>query len=348
MHSTAVQAARHRAVDVPALRDRLLGAWKAGMLRELLEAHPGTQMHMPVHRRNEAKGVNALWTVAEWERWLLKRLPEAELFYVTQDMTELVTQAANAAPSYEVYHDRLPAEVGFVVYGKPFCEVPASELAPGQRVELNAAFWAPVPDVGGGESGPAPGLMCVTLQDSDVLLWTQPMDHLHASASAVRRVVERLRQAYGPLAYHEEYPLPFGDTPWGSEPGKPVKNAAIAALFTTWILMGQRITTVQKEPMPKYLRKQAQRDGRPEPTVRTVTLRQASRGRVADDQQEQPGQPSRRYTVRWPVKGYGYWRNTWYPSRERHELQYVHVPTYMKGPEGAPLVGGERVNVLRR
>lgn len=346
-----ISAATHRAVDVPALRHRLLETWRSGHLRQLLTAHPRTKMQLPVHHRDEGAGVSHLWSIQEWEDWLLERLAEAELFYVTHDMTELVAQAAAAKPRYEVHADRLPAEVGFVVFAHPYCTVPPERLAPGQRVELSAALWAPVPDVGGGPEGAAPGVMLVTLQDSDVLLWTQPVGELGpgATPSAVRRVLTGLRHSYGPLSYHEEYPLPFGERPWGMDLAEGLSNEAIGAVMTTWILMGQRITTVEREPMPRHICKQAAREGRPEPTVRTVTLRQARRGAVPVDPQEQrPGEPARRYTKRWPVKDYGYWRDTWYPSKQRHEQQYVWVPGYMKGPEGAPLVGGERVNVLRR
>lgn len=349
MDTTALQAAHHRAVDVPRLRDRLLEGWRTGYLQLLLGSHPQTKMHLPVRSRDEKRQLNHLWTIAEWEQWAVERLAEAELFYVTADMTDLVSQAAAATPSYEVYQDRLPAQVGFVVYERPFCKVPAEVLEPGMRVELMAALWGPVPDVGGRAEGPQPGLMCITLQDTDVLMYTQPTDHMHASPSAIRRAVEDQRSTLGPLAYHEEYPLPFGITPWGSEPGQPVNNNAVAALFTTWILMGQKkIAAVADEAMPRHIRKQATREGRPEPKVRTVDIRQAPRARVPREQEGQPDEPSRVYSVRWPVKGYGYWRETWYPSRERHELQYVHVPSYIKGPQGAPMIGGERVNVLRR
>lgn len=346
-----IPAAHHRAVDVPALRDKLLESWRNGHLRMLLEAHPATKLHLPVRRRDERAGHAYMWTVREWESWLIERLAEAELFYVTHDMTDLVEQAAAAAPRYEVHQDRLPAEVGFVVYAHPYCVVPSEVLLPGQRVELSAALWAPVPDVGGGPEGAAPGVMLVTLQDTDVLLWTQPMSDLAGGTPAsMRRVLEEMRVAQGPLSYHEEYPVPYGERPWGMEAAEGVKNTAVGAVMTTWILMGQRITTVEREPMPRHVRKAAARQGRPEPTVRCVTLRQRSRGDVlpADQQQTQPGQPSRQYTKRWVVRGYGYWRNTWYPSRERHEQQFVWVPSYTKGPQGAPLVGGERVNVLRR
>lgn len=342
-----VRAAQHRAVDVPGLRDRLLEGWRNGLLRQLLEEHPVSQTHLPTRYRDEKRGVNHLWTIREWEGWLIQRLTEAELFYVNDDMTDIIEQASLATPGYQVYRDQLPAEVGFMVYAKPFCHVPPERLAPDQRVELMAALWAPVPDVGGDERGPEPGLMLLTLQDSDVLLWTQPTDQM-AVEDPVRleQALRLLRSQYGPLAYHEEYPLPFGNNPYGYQANHPVNNAAVAAAFTTWILMTQKITTVAREPLPRSVRKAAVRAGRPEPTVRTVTLRQAVRAPAEDH--EEPGAEGRRYDKRWVVKGYGYWRNTWYASRERHELQYVHVPTYVKGPEGAPLIGGERVNVLRR
>ncbi len=348
-----VQATRHRAVDVPRLRDALLESWSGGYLLDLLTTHGSGGMHLPVHHRNERTRNNELWTTQEWTEWVIEQLAAAELFYVTEDMTELTMQAAAGAPSYQVYEDRMPARAGFVVYGKPFCHVPSELLAPQQRVELQAALWAPVPDTGGGVERAAPGVMLVTLQDSDVLLQTQPVAHLlggrAASVAGMDSVMRQMRAAYGPLSYHEEYPLPYGNAPYGTEPGRIVKNFAVGAVMTTWLLMSQRITTVEQERLPRSARRQYIRDGRPEPTVRTVSLRRTNRGPDADPQQVQPGQESsRKYTKRWPVRGYGYWRNTWYPSKDRHEQQYVWVPEYMKGPEGAPLVGGERVSVLRK
>lgn len=347
MNRTKLVAAHHRAVDVPSLRDRLLEGWRdRGHLRMLLEAHPQTQMNMPVRWRDEAARKNHHWTLNEWIEWLIGRVEAAELFYVTADMTELISQAAQAAPTYEVYRDRLPAETGLVVYARPFCEVEGKALAPGQRVELNAILWSTVPDVGGMDEGPQPGVMVVTLQDSEVLLRTQPWTEEDGPPKLIEDAVNAMVAGLGPLAYHEEYPMPFGDRPWGEPAGMPVNNAAVAAAFTTWILMGQRVATVEAEVLPRHVRKRAARAGRPEPRVRTVDMRRTVR--AAQEQEQQPGGDARRYTKRWVVKGYGYWRNTWYPSRERHELQYVHVPTYVKGPDGAPLVGGERVNVLRK
>lgn len=336
---------RHRAVDVPRLRDSLVQSWtQSTTLDATLAAHRGTT-RLPVKYRDEARQRHMLWTLGEWCDWLRDLVAAAELFYVTPDMTELVMQAAAAAPEYQVHADQLPAERGFVVFGKPYCAVAAEALNPGQRVELQAALWGPVPDTGDG-----PGVMLVTLQDADVLLSTQPLpDGDPVLRRRLMAECDTLRRFTGPLAYHEEYAMPFGANPWGTDGTQRVGNAALAAVMTTWILMGQRITVTERAELPRSVRKAAARAGHPDPLVRTVSLRQAARGRAdADEQRQRAGEPSRRYTKRWPVRGYGYWRNTWYPSRERHEQQWVWVPGYMKGPEGAPLVGGERVNVLRR
>jgi hypothetical protein len=336
-----VQPQTHRAVDVPRLRDRLLEGWRAGHLHQLLTV-TDAPCHFPVDAAGWGKNGEDLfvpWSVDRWTDFLITELADAPLYYVTREMTPLVSQAAQAMPYYRVHEDQLPSRSGLVVFGDVVCAVPPERLNPGQRVLINAAFWVPVPNIGG-----IPGLMLVTLQDTDVLLATQPMD---TSPRIVQQILTEMRALIGPLAYHEEYPLPWGDRPYNTDGTKRVRNTAVAAMICTWTLMRQRITVERDEPMPRSLRRQYIREGRPEPVVRTTTLRQAAPDHQ-DPQERDPNAPGRTYSKRWVVGEYGYWRNTWYPSKERHEQQFVVVPSYIKGPRGAPLIGGERVNVLRR
>lgn len=84
------------------------------------------------------------------------------------------------------------------------------------------------------------------------------------------------------------------------------------------------------------------RDGLPDPKVTVVDLR---RQYVPQDQDPDSGDSEgRRYRHRWVVSGH--WRNAWRPSVQEHRK--VWVPAHIKGPEGAPLLKGEQVNVWRR
>lgn len=342
--------ARHwRPRDVPKLRDALLKAWESELLLEILAATADDRMHLPVSARHIDTGMAECWSRMDWRNCLVEQLPSVEMFYVDADTTELVAQAAAAKPRYQLWEDKLPADAGLIVFEHPYCVVPAEVLEPGQRVELVAALWFKVDDTGiGGGGNPAPGVMLVTLQDTDVLLWTQPIGDVVGTRAEAQRAIQRLIADHGPLSYHEEYPLPFGDRPWGEDtPEIGIKNTAVGAALTAWILMDQRMTEVREEPPPRHQVERAAKTGRPRPKgVRVVTMRAPAR-RANPRQQRREGEASRTYTVRWPVTGYGYWRNTWYPSRGRHEEQFIEVPGYIKGPEGAPLINAERVNVLR-
>lgn len=322
--------------DVPRLRDSLLEAWRSGLLHRMLMMHAGN-LHFPYH-----PGTLFPWTVEEYVPWLGDRLAEADLFYVTRDMSQVVRQAAQAAPYYQVAQDQQPARAGFVVFGDSVCTITDANatdgsVRPGERSEIVAALWAWVDDCGGGE----PGVHLVTLQDSDVMLATR-------RAETDEQTLMQARGDWGPLAYHDEFPLPWGTRPYAGAADKHrLGNQPIAAVQSTWIMMTQRIT-VERQVCAgtRQQRRAAQREGRPEPAVREVTLRRASP--AEDRQQQEPGGSGRKYTKRWVVGEYGYWRNTWYPSVQEHRQQFVFVPSYVKGPDGAPLVGGERVNTLRR
>lgn len=112
------------------------------------------------------------------------------------------------------------------------------------------------------------------------------------------------------------------------------------------LLMGQ--TIVRSEPLapPRATRRRIARDQADlNPGVRYIDLRRA-RTAPADTAADDTGGagPRREYRHRWVVRGH--WRNQYYPSREDHRP--IWIAPHLAGPDDKPLLGGERVNVLRR
>jgi hypothetical protein len=71
-------------------------------------------------------------------------------------------------------------------------------------------------------------------------------------------------------------------------------------------------------------------DDRP---VRVINLRRRAASTIA-------GQSDREYHHQWIVRGH--WRDQWYASRGVHRP--VWIAPHVKGPEGAPMLGGEKVH----
>lgn len=317
------------AADVPRLRDRIVEyVTNPSGLALLLTVHPGS-LQLPTDLQGRPH------TIGSYVELVTSWLGAAELFFITSDMTQVVAAAARALPRYELHRESMPARIGFAVFGDSPCAIDAesgSNMRPGERCEVRAMLWVQIANLYGGASG----VHLVTWQDCDVMLNTRAIDA--ADMASVRSLV-------GPLAYHEEYPLPWGNRPFGAPADVTVHNTAVGAALATWIMMGQRIITTTREQLPRSVRRPYTRAGRAEPVVRTATLRRAA---THPNPEQSNTEPSRTYAHQWIVSGYGYWRNTWYPRSAEHRLQFVHVPAYVKGPAGAPLIGGERVNVLRR
>lgn len=119
-------------------------------------------------------------------------------------------------------------------------------------------------------------------------------------------------------------------------------GSAMCTLVAAWHLM-QQPTLADRYPAErdKKAARSYARAGRGEPDVTIIDLRR--RYRPGDDQptEEQPG----RYSHRWVVSGH--WRQQPYgPGRELR--QRIWIADYVKGPDGAPLMVRERVNVWRR
>jgi hypothetical protein len=323
------------AANLPRIRDDLVAACAHPLPRRWLVDHTDRVRHpTPGSGRINHADVSPDDIV----RWLRT----AELCFVTDTMSQVVAQAAADLPPYRLQPDDLPAPVGLVVWAIPPVRRVVEPTQPGvhgpwaAHAHIRAALWATTTTKAG------PGVILVLFSDTDVLL-ASPTYVEEAKATGNWDSIEQLRAELGPLACYDAAPLVFADVP-----DTTIGNRPVAAALTTWILMGQRITVTTQERPSRQMRRQYAREGRPEPLVRSVTLRRAKqvpRERDHDGVEEPSG---RRYQVQWPVRPYGYWRNTYYPSTDSHRPQYVWVDGYWKGDPDAPVVGGERVNVLRR
>ncbi|MFD4912874.1 hypothetical protein ACFWNR_06580 [Streptomyces virginiae] len=119
----------------------------------------------------------------------------------------------------------------------------------------------------------------------------------------------------------------------------------VAALAASWLLMQQpALVERATERPPAAEARSSARAGLVDPAVTVTTLRR----------QYLPGQQDideghdvagRRYRHRWVVSGH--WRDQPH-GPERTLRRKTWIPAYVKGPDGAPLLSTERVNVWRR
>lgn len=103
-----------------------------------------------------------------------------------------------------------------------------------------------------------------------------------------------------------------------------------------WLLMQQRIAAVDMPKPDRASARRLARLGRQPEAVRVISLRHP----------EAHGVPrgDRSYHHRWVVRGH--WRKQWYASQERHVP--IWISPHVKGPDGAPLLAGEKVYAWTR
>lgn len=97
-------------------------------------------------------------------------------------------------------------------------------------------------------------------------------------------------------------------------------------------LLSQRVTSSEQEEPTRTTRKLVKRGGGEPAPIRVVTLRGAQSATVGSAS-------DREYVHQWMVRGH--WRRHWYPSIKQHRPLFI--APYIKGPDGAPLLGGEKV-----
>ncbi|WP_344662359.1 hypothetical protein, partial [Catenulispora subtropica] len=301
-------------------------------------------------------------------------LPRAEMFYVAPAASTLVHHAAASLTGYKLHLDDLPADNGLLLFASPLRDEALTDDPEGRPITLVTwtlrrntvllEFWCPNSYV----------------ERSEQLGYTVPgMARLlaeHGGKLPANRVPGQVYPRHGylyqritPLVLHGPVDHDYLAGPWhdpdddtgdvetqdAEEDGKPARvytnphgegSAATIELqklvAATFLVMGQTIIAETRMPATTAEQTAARRRGETDPEVRYVDLRATKYPTREHD--DEPGGSGRTYRHSWYVRGH--WRNQWYPSRGEHRPIWIDL--HRAGPENAPLIGGERVNVLRR
>lgn len=311
---------------LPGLRDDFRAFIHSGLLELVLRASSDPVRRPFVDGRPESLPMY----VRRLDRWA----EVADLYFVTDQMTRVAVAAGASLPGYKHHPDDVPSRIGLLAWAEPTAVITSEPTS--RPIDAEVAIIAALLGPGIDRHGRA-GTHVVTF--ADAYRWASTVKGEREPDGSISIIDDAGRaaiRASGQLMYHDDETLGYFD-----DPEVPMNNAALRTLMTTWLLCGQRIATVENAPIERAVRRAYTRAQRPEPVVRNITLRRPLRERTEPADADKPG---RVYTHQWVVRGF--WRNQWYPSQDRHKPLWIE--DYIKGPEGAPLIGADRVNVLRR
>jgi hypothetical protein len=250
-----------------------------------------------------------------WADNMLDHLAKARLWWVADDMVDLMEAAAPSMPAQPLHPDDLPDNQGLVFFARPlggiFDETTTEAMPPStSRPEavIGALLWAKVdvyrPDGSGPPNG---GVDLEFLSVVDVA-------------------------GYGLMI------APLGGCTWmfgrsaaeGNESATQDMRRAVAL----WTLSQQeRLVDSRDESMSRPAAKRSTRAKADASDLRVVRLRRARR--EAGD----PAGSGVEWSHRWVVSGH--WRNQYLPSRGTHRVQWISP--HVKGPGDKPLVVKETV-----
>ena len=252
---------------------------------------------------------------------LSTHLRAAELYWISDDMTALAVHAgASLAAARWATADR-PSPIGLAVFDGGLGMV---DVSLGMQAPVQALAWGP---------GPGQTLIVWHMLNGPDLFADLP----GADAGRVPPLLA-VREARLPVT---DEPIPLDDLP--AHEGMRPSRTIVAALAAAWNLMQQPQLVNRTVHEPRKADGRAlRRASMPNSGVTLVALR---RQYQPTDQDPDAGSDGRRYRRRWVVSGH--WRNQPHgPDRSLRRQQWI--PSHVKGPEGAPLLSTERVNVWRR
>jgi hypothetical protein len=313
-----------RPQDLPEIRAELLDHYNQPFVIDWWSKRPAH----PALRILESNKTLAVLNPTGSQRRLneIGRLSNADLYFVSADMTELATTAATSLPPFDLSTSDAPSTAGLIVFEKPIATDVNTKAGHGETVFISAASW---------DFGTAPRW--------GVALWFSFYIDLHLTLDLM---VEEGRETKKEAARQKGSQPRFTytmDAAHMVDRGIPVTNDDSVlnswgrTILAAWLLMGQPLASTSTVNADRSAQKRIRRIGQEPAPVRVVELRRPKTSSSA-------GNSDREYHHQWIVRGH--WRQQWHPKRQVHRP--VWIAPHIKGPEGAPLIGGEKVYALKR
>lgn len=252
---------------------------------------------------------------------LASGLTVGELYWVQQDMAALAMHSGEQLAAARWATADRPSPCGLLYWQDGIGNVDSY----GVQIPVEACAWVP--------------------HDGAMLLWllmsrnrlVAEAEHADHAFTLVTEEIPPLVPIYGATLPVTAEPVSMADI----DPTLP--QPVVAALAAAWLLMQQPLLVDRtRERADKPTARAYIRDGLSSPEVTVVDLRRQYRPLDQDPDGESG---SRHYRHRWVVSGH--WRNQAHGPGQSLRRQ-TWVPSYVKGPEGAPLLSTEKVNVWRR
>lgn len=261
-------------------------------------------------------------TVLRMARDECRRLAMADLYFVAAPMGRVAIEAAKKLPHFELLPEDMPSETGFMFFEEAL-------NAGNGKAPVAAASWS-----------------CTDHGTASIAWYFEkrwPLTQMEQ-----KQVGPLLLQSLttGPrLQAFDLTSVPFGPGEVLSVGGMDGRTHPISdhqacwlgELKTVWLLMSQPVAAVADAVYARADRRRIQREQQEPPRVRVITLRRPANSTAG-------GESDREYHHQWIVRGH--WRQQWYPGREVHRP--VWIAPHVKGPEGAPMLGGEKVYAWTR
>lgn len=260
----------------------------------------------------------------------MARLNLSELFYVSADMVSLAKSAGLSLPSFALTPEDLPSPAGFVVFEEPIDEFSnTDDRDPNRlgRMQIRAACWGPC---WGAE---VPSLWITWYVDAHTI--TESIGSFSVPYSLFLHN-EMLINITGDEPRVEDYD---GNTLDPVERSEHSHMAWFATLKTCWLLMSQTVSTVSDAHLDRATRRRLARADISASRVRIITLRRRSNTQGSTEAAR------REFHHRWIVRGH--WRNQ--PCGPGRSItRPVWIAPFLKGPDDGPILGGDKVHVLKR
>lgn len=308
--------------DVPDFRLWMIDQWSPGGMFDLMDQVQPVEV---------IQGERVLNIDANMQRRLL---PEADLWWVTEDMTRLVDHSSKTLPETTLTEDLIPADYGLIVFAQPLMGVMYDT---GEPISTDAMTWG----VGIYHRNNEPGVSIT-------------------SYHRVHLGDEIGNAAHGYQTSRHDFWAPTGTTVWqfGSDTDALVfegfrdddlRAASLSEdrrwLAATWLLASQPLTVseLQRAQRPAAKRSSRANVGS---DVRVVDLRPRPRSESGDGE----GAARREHDHRWMVagpNGDGFWRQqVCGPGRSQRRPTWIEP--YVAGPADRPLKLRPTVRVLRK